>query len=331
MSQVKHYWKGGGTGDHCGVLCGTILLMTHREIQMFGHKRNWVPMAIAATVLSGVISGCGPSAEQQQRIADLEQASAQKDSLLVEMADLGRFISNLNAELSDVSLEGAEFDVVAESPVRAERDSALAKIRYLNERVDESETRLAEGRRRIRSLSLESDTLEALLAETIRSYERTIENHRLTIVALTEQVESLELENTRLAASVDTLAAAVDTLQTVSSTVYYVIGTKDELLERGVIEKEGGSRVLFIFGKRGETLVPARELDPTEFTAIDMHAVTAIPLPDTTVAYTFASRHPIADVEATAIEDGEIRGDVIEITSPESFWKTSKYLIIVRG
>ncbi len=288
-------------------------------------------LAIVAAILAVVTSGCGPSDEQLQRIAELEQAAAQKDSLLVEMADLGRFISDLNADLSDVSLEGAEFEVVAESPVRATRDSALAKIRYLNQRVDESETRLAESRRRIRALSLESDTLEALLVETIRSYERTIENHRQTIVALTEQVESLGLENTRLAASVDTLTAAVDTLQSVTRTVYYVIGTKDELLERGVVEKEGGARVLFIFGKRGETLAPARELDPAAFTAIDMHEVTAIPLPDSTAAYTFASRHPIDDVEATVIEDGEIRGDVIEITSPETFWKASKYLIVVQG
>ena len=298
---------------------------------MSSFKRSWSSVAIVATMLAVMTTACGQSEEQLQRIADLELAAAQKDSLLVEMADLGRFIGNLNAELSDVSLEGAEFDLVAESPVRAERDSALARIRHLNAKVDEGETRLAESTRRIRALSLESDTLEALLAETIRSYERTFENHRLTIAALTEQVESLEVENTRLAASVDTLEAAVDTLQFVTSTVYYVIGTKDELLERGVIEKEGGSRVLFIFGKRGETLVPARELDPAAFTAIDMHQVTAIPLPDSTAAYTFASRHPIEDVEATAIEDGEIRGDMIEITSPESFWKGSKYLIVVQG
>ena len=298
---------------------------------MPGYEKRTIRPALAAVLITAVAVACGPSAEQQQRMAELEQAAAQKDSLLIEMADLGRFISNINAELSDVSLEGAEFDVVDESPVQAQRDSALAKIKYLNERVDESETRLAESRRRIRSLSLESDTLEALLAETIRSYERTIENHRQTIAVLTEQVESLELENTRLAASVDTLTAVVDTLQTVTSTVYYVIGTKDDLLERGVIEKEGGSRVLFIFGKRGETLVPARELDPTAFTAIDMHDVTAIPLPDTTAEYTFASRHPIAEVAAQEIdEDGRIRGSEILITSPETFWKGSKYLIVVR-
>jgi hypothetical protein len=288
-------------------------------------------VAGAGALVALSLAACGPSEEQRQRMAELEQASAQKDSLLIEIADLGRFISTVNAELSDVSLEGAEFELVPESPARAQRDSALAKIRYLTQRVTASEERVAESRQRVRSLQLESDTLEALLAETIRSYERTIANHRETIAALTEHVESLELENTRLAASVDTLTATVDTLEEVTNTVYYTIGTKDELLERGVIEKEGGARFLFIFGKRGETLVPARELNPAGFTAIDMHEVTAISLPDTAAAYRIVSRHPVAVVDAREIDEGgKIRGSEIMITSPVEFWKGSKYLIVVQ-
>lgn len=287
-------------------------------------------VSVLAAALLGLVAGCGPSAGTRQRIAELEEASAQKDSLLIQIADLGRFMSNVSEELSDVSLEGSGLDVLMESPAQASRDSVLAKIRYLNDRVDQSERRLAESQRRMRSLALESDTLEALLAETISSYERTLENQRATIESLTERVALLEEENVRLIASVDTLSTQLDTLKAETNTVYYVVGTKDELIERGLVEKTGGARFLFIFGKRGETLVPARELNPEQFTAIDKEQVTTIALPDSTAEYEIASRHPTELIAAESIEDGKIRGGSIQIVSPDEFWKASRYLIVVQ-
>jgi len=282
----------------------------------------WIAPILALAV------GCGPSQETQQRMAELEQAAAQKDSLLIEIADLGRFMSNVSAELSDVSLEGSGLEVMLESPRQASRDSVLVKIQHLNDQVDKGEQRLAQSQQRIRSLALESDTLEALLAETIRSYERTLENQRATIVSLNDRVTLLEADNLRLAATLDTVVTQLDTLKAETGTVYYVVGTKDELLDRGLVEKKGGSRVLFIFGKRGETLVPARELDPEQFTAIDKHQVTAIPLPDSAAEYEIASRHPTDQVWLT--EDGKISGSALEIASPDEFWLASKFLIVVQ-
>src|SRR2546427_9635158 len=45
------------------------------------------------------------------------------------------------------------------------------------------------------------------------------------------------------------------------------------------IVKEGGSRFLFVLWKSGQTLQPARELDPAAFHAIDKTKVTEIPFP----------------------------------------------------
>jgi len=288
-----------------------------------------IPSLLAAAIAI-VTTSCGPSPEIRRQMAELEGAAAQKDDLLIEIASLGRFISDINAELSDVSLVEAGLQVMVESPIQASRESVLVKIRYLNDKVEETEQKLAQSRHRIRSLTMESDTLQMLLAETITSYERTLENQRATIEALNERVTLLEEQNVQLAASVDTLSTQLVDLKTETSTVYYRVGTKEELLEQGIVEKSGGARFLFIFGRRGETLVPARELDPAAFTAIDKDQITTIGLPDSTSEYEIASRHSLDQISAGVVEEGRIRGSSIRIVSPDEFWRNSKFLIVVQ-
>lgn len=288
-----------------------------------------IPTGLAALAVL-LTTACGPSAEERQRVAELEQAAAQRDSLVLEVADLGRFVSDIGTELAEVSLEGSEHTVIAESPSQAERDSIIAKVKQLNTMVDESQTRLEQSRRRIAGLSARSDSLQEVLTQTVANYEQVLATQRETIATLTARIDTLQVTNLKLAADVDTLSATVDTLRAETSTVYYVVGTKDELLERGVIEEEGGSRVLFIFGKRGKTLVPARNLDPSAFTPLNKYEATHIELPDPATEYRIASRHPLEYLVSPVNEDGAVIGGSLDIAAPDEFWRNSKFLIVVR-
>jgi hypothetical protein len=285
---------------------------------------------VAVPLLTALLAGaCGPSSEERERAASLEEAAAQRDSLILEVADLGRFVSDIGSELAEVSLEGSQHTVIAESPAQATRDSIIAKVQYLNTLVGETRSRLEQSRRRVNGLSARSDSLQDLLAQTITNYERILETQRETIATLTARIDTLEITNVQLAANVDTLSATVDTLRAETSTVYYVVGTKDELLERGIVQEEGGARFLFIFGKRGKTLVPARDIDPTAFTALNKYEVTRIPLPDSTAQYRIASRHPLEHLASPVDDDGELAG-TLDIAAPDAFWRNSRFLIVVR-
>lgn len=284
--------------------------------------RRWAPALLLAAL------ACGPSGEVQRQLDELTIAAAQKDSLLQEVADLAGFMSDVNAELADVQLEGTEVIQASESPRQAERDSILGKIKVLSARFDESETRLEESRRRIRNLSSVSDSLRATLESTVSNYERMLESHRTTIATLEGQIENLRVENVRLTATVDTLGTEVEELRTENNTVYYVIGTEDALIESGIVEKQGGSRVLFIFGKAGETLVPARDLDPAMFTPIDKWQVTDILLPSAEKEYQIVSRQDVSLLATPPNEKGRVTGS-LQILSPAEFWAGSKFLIVV--
>jgi len=280
---------------------------------------------LAALAMLGLVA-CGPPKE---RIAELEAAAAQRDTLLQEIADLAQLMSDVNEELANVQLEGVEL-AATESPRQAVRDSMLTRIRVMNARLDSTQTRLQESRRRVRGLTQISDSLRRTLEGTISSYERMLEAERTTIATLTTQVQSLEAETVRLAVAVDTLSAAVDTLRTEAETVYYVIGTKQELIERGIVTEEGGARVLFIFGRAGKTLVPGRDLDPADFTPASKWTDTRIALPDSTRSYRIVSRQDVGQLAVPPDEKGRMRGTALEILYPGAFWAASKFLIVVQ-
>ena len=295
--------------------------------------------ACAAVFSTASFVACGQSAETQQRLAQLEAVSAEKDSLLVVAAENTRLMSDISAEIARVQAPAAEAGS-QEAPVEVTRERILADIQKLTTRLQDAETRLVESEQRVDAIAKDNTTLQGSVAtfrKTVADLRTTLENQKLTIASLTGQVEQLREENTRLVEQNVTLdqqrtvlADSVVELDRRNNTVFYIVGTKDELIQRGVVTEEGGSRVLFVFGKRGKTLVPARELDSAAFTAIDLRAVREIPLPWADRPYRIVSRQDLAALETPPDDDGVFRG-VIRIADPDRFWANARHLILVEG
>lgn len=261
------------------------------------------------------VSACGTSAETERKLAELEQANAQKDSLMQEISLSSRLLSDVSVELAKVQVRGNQLQFASESPFMAQRDTMMAKLRYVVTRVGETERQLGQNRQRIKNLTSLSDSLRAALDSTVTSFQTVIATQRETIDWLTERVNTLTAENVALRDSL--------------STVYYVIGTRDQLKKQGILVEQGGSRVLFILWRTGKTLQPARNLDPDLFVAIDSRQVTQIPLPDSRAEYRVASLQDLDHV-AEERQNNKYRGvSSLTITSAVDFWRSSKFLIII--
>lgn len=266
------------------------------------------------------VAACGPSAETQRQ---LDAAGAQRDSLLQEVALNARILSDVSAEIAKVNLRGRRLNVSSESPVLAARDTMIQKLRYVVTRVEEQERRLAQNQERIRQLTTVSDSLRNTLDSTVSQFQAVIESQRTTITVLTDQVTELTNENTALR---DTVANVTER----ENTVYYVIGTKEDLKNRGIITEVGGGRVLFLLWRTGRAVAPARNLDPSQFRAINKRQVRAIQL-DPSAEYLIASRQDLEYLRNPPDENGRISGvTTLDISHPELFWRNSKFLIIVR-
>jgi|SRR5262245_3103644 len=269
---------------------------------------------LAALVFA--VAACGTSAETERKLAELEQVNAQKDSLMQEVAISSRLITDVNVELAKVKVRRDRLHISSESPITASNDTLMARLRYVVARVGETERALNDSRTRVKLLTSLSDSLRAAYDSTVSNLQSVITAQKTTIDLLTDQVNVLTVENVALRDSL--------------STGYYVIGTRDELKKKGILTEQGGGRVLFILWRTGKTLQPARNLDPDLFTAIDTRRVTQIPLPTARGEYQVASLQDL-DYIAEERRNNKFSGTpTLTITSPVDFWRTSKFLIIIK-
>ena len=226
--------------------------------------------------------------------------------------------------------EHARLALAALTPEQ-QREAIRTKITELSKRLVENEAKLAASRARVKELTAGNASLAAQLAaydSTIAGFKSIIESQKSQIETLTEQVNTLQAENaslrqekTQLAGEKAQLTAEKSALITDRNTVYYVIGARDELVKRHVIELSGG------FLGLGKTIVPVRDPAVGEFTAVDRTVVTQIPFP-TGKPYRIVTRQDVQALDTPPGPDGRLKGG-LKIVNVDKFWAASKFLIVV--
>jgi len=268
-----------------------------------------------------LLAACGPTKQQQQRLASLDTVSAQRDSLVEQIAMQARTLADVSAELSRAQVRNLQ--ISTESPAAAQHDSMVQTIRYIVTRVNDADAKLRANSRQIRNLTHISDSLRTTLEATVASLQETIQLQKDQITVLTATVDTLRFQNVALTDTVSNMSVR-------ENTVYYIIGTKDQLKAKGLVVEEGGSRVFWVLWKTGTTLQPARNLDRSQFTAIDRRQVMEIALPVAGGTYRILSRQDPNFLETKPDDNGHITSPTLRITSPEQFWVNSKFLIILQ-
>lgn len=285
-----------------------------------------------------VAMGCNQHKEELAKaLADAQALAAEKDSLITEVLETSKFVNGVNEELAKARTAVVSNAANSDAGTPAERDrvaraAALDRVTALVARLNETEQRLEQSTQRARSLSGRNTTLLRQIEEYKTSVDslqatamRTEAELRGVIDAQTVQIADLtrDLDTTRAANTM--LVDTVTNLMRYKNTVYYVAGTEEELLKKGIVVKEG-SKFLFFGGKQ---LHPARSLDPAAFTAVDKTTATTIDLPENH-EYKLVSRQDLTFADTASVRDGKLQGQ-LRIAAPEGFWAPSKYLILVEN
>src|ERR1051325_2295701 len=226
--------------------------------------RTKVQTALALLIAAGALLACHDKS-QPDLVANI--TAELQDSLTLARGRLSdqtmqasMFVNEINKELAKartLSKPGKELEVnsgIAE--INSERNDAIGRITQLVEQLRATRGRIAGLRKEIsdKDTVLAQKTLE--FEQTLATATQAAEAQRLALQAAIDEK----------AAKVTALTKQVDSLTRTIHSAYLVVGTKEELVKKGVLVTEGRKRY-FVAGPR--PLVPARTLDPSAFTRID--------------------------------------------------------------
>jgi len=271
------------------------------------------------------------------QVQTLTTVSATKDSLFRDLAETTKLLADINSELARVGSKRKAVEPVVSpesqlSVSPSDRALVLKKVKDLTSRIRASEARLATSQRKVKELGTMGDSLRTVLADfqtTIDGLKTMVEGQKTSIATMEAELNTTKAQVTTLTQEKSVLTDTVSALTTRENTVYYVAGTKKELLEKGIIREVGGTRFLLVT-RTGESLKPADNLDPSAFTAIDRRQVAEIPLPRPDKKYKLITNQNLSGANVPAEMNGKVKGS-LQITNPEHFWSNSKFLILVEN
>jgi hypothetical protein len=281
-----------------------------------------LPLFLTATACKDKVSVARADSLQgqlteQQTLSN--QLNAQKDSLTRVVLDADAFLGQMDSAISTVRGLPRTKRSATESPLAdqiAARKEMMTRVSALVARAKQTSAQLAE----LQKSKALSDEENAQLKTKIEADAQLIADLGSTIERQTGQIVALE-------ARVDSLGTEMKTLGTRHYKAYYVIGTEKELMEKGLVVKEGGANLLV--ARPGRTLQPARVLNPDAFTPIDQRELMEIAVPDTSRKYRIVSRQSLDAAEVVEREGTTFKGN-LRIAKPDEFWAPSRFLILVR-
>jgi DNA repair exonuclease SbcCD ATPase subunit len=221
----------------------------------------------------------------------------QKEQIIAKNAELGD-------EMQTDTRERIQNDINTINELMARNKQSInylnKQLKGANFKIHEFEDRLKKAQDLLEMRNTEVDGLKERLAQL----DFSIESLNATVDTLTFAKEQLEQEVQKHVSELNT--------------AWYAYGTKKELLDNNVTEKDGG------FLGMGRSFKLRTDFNESYFTQIDITETTSIPM--FAKKAEFLTNHPKDSYNLVENENGII--ERIEILDTHAFWSTSKYLLI---
>ena len=250
---------------------------------------------------------------------------SQKDSLQKIIEQRDNEINDMMGILNEVE-EGFRLINEAENRVSVARNGEGASrkqqirenIQFIQQRMAENRELIAKLRNQVKNGSIKSEQLQ----KTIENLTKQLEEKDHQIKDLYAQLEAKDIHIEELQNTTNTLSKNVDILQddnaqkanTINTqdkqlnTAWYVFGTKKELKEQNIL----------VNGK-----VLQGNFNKNYFTKVDIRSLKAIKLYSKSAK--LLTMHPSSSYKLERDAQGQY---MLNISNPQLFWSTSKYLVV---
>lgn len=256
------------------------------------------------------------SSSSSERIDSLERVIVQKDN---EINDMLSTVNAINEGLRQISAAENRVTIAKDGEGANKNQQIKENIRFISEQMQRNREMIDKLRRQLRESSLNSDQLK----KTIDGLVQQLEDKEKEVLNLRAQLDDKDIHIQELDNRVTDLNTNVNALteenerkaQTISAqdkalnTAFYVFGTKSELKAQNIIED----------GK-----VMQSNFNKSYFTKVDIRVDKEIKLYSKSA--TLLTSHPASSY---TLQRDANKQYILRITNPESFWSTSKYLVIL--
>lgn len=284
-------------------------------------KRIIIVLAVAT-----IAFGCKENEKREieslkQKVETLQKESTSKDSTI------NNFFRVLNEIETNISLIMQKEQIIAKNAALGSemqtdtRERIENDIQTINELMTKNKQAINYLNKQLKGANFKITEFESRLAQA----QNMIEMRDAQVETLKERLAQLDFSVEVLNATVDTLTLIkqqleqeVERKQGELNAAWYAFGTRKELLDNNVIEKAGG------FLGLGKSFKLKADFNETYFTKIDITETLSIPL--FTKKASLITTHPSDSYELTINESGII--EKLDIVNPNSFWGTTKYLVV---
>lgn len=270
----------------------------------------------------------------QKKVENLE---SRNDSLIQQayakdqaLTDFLKAMNDIQYNLDSIKNKEMIINEATEGQVELKKpakDQIIEDINTIYNLLEDNKEKLADLRKQLGKANYQVMELQKMIDNMTRQLEQKdreivaltdmLNQMDVKIVALSQDVNRLTREGESKSQTIEEQTQQLDEKTIEINTAYYVMGTKKDLKEANIITSEGG------FIGIGKEKKLADDFDVDQFTRIDIRAVSEINIPGKKME--IVTSHP---TESYTTEKGE---DMIKliITDANSFWKNSKYLVIV--
>ena len=282
--------------------------------------RNFFTLTLAI-VFTLISSGCGDKETLQKLQAENEQykevleISAQKEVIQDELLGSTVAINEVYDKLMYLSNEQIKDPTkksnITSSVLISTLDSLTSLIRNSKSKIEKLST------------SAIRNKLSELKDQYFR-HEGDVKSLYTNVATVAATDKNLSIHDKKKLEQA-TGAPLGSTMQTLSNEGHYIVGNEEELKKADVVIEEGGAK-LWVFGKVGTALVPAKEMKENHFSKIMIHDQTIIRFPRKAKDYRIVSAHNPKLLKPNFDNDEHIVS--VTVLNTSKFWYTSPYLII---
>lgn len=262
--------------------------------------------------------------ELSTRNADLNTTIHERDSLVNEMASA---FDEIEQNLTFIREKRGELTLATAEGNKSSKEMILEDIRLMNEMLEESSKKIEELDKKLKSSGIEIKSFKNKIASLNKTVQEQDDNIRLLTAELEQRDFRIAAMDSQIAMMQTEIISQTDTIQVKSQIIeskdnelnksYFVSGSYKELLEKGIIQREGG------FLGIGKSKDLKNDPDETYFSELDQRTTQSLPIHAKKV--NLITEHP-GNSYQFIYENDQVA--YLQIEDPNEFWKLTRYLVV---